>query len=68
MSTSIKITITNISMNRLTRQPKTNTEEHGKELRGTSDGLKLCSLKALAEVTRWRNDLLDQLDATIMIY
>jgi len=40
-------------MNRLTRQPKGNTEEHGKELRGTSETLKLWSLKALVKVTRW---------------
>jgi len=32
---------------------KGDTEEHGKELRGTSEGLKLWSLKALVKVTRW---------------
>jgi len=34
-------------MNRLTREPKGNTEKHGKELRGTREGLILWSLKAL---------------------
>jgi hypothetical protein len=40
-------------MNRLTRQPKQNTEKHGKELRGTSKGVILWGTKALVKVTRW---------------
>jgi hypothetical protein len=48
-----KITITNISVNRLTRQPNGNTEKYGKKLRGTSEGLILRSLKTLMKVTRW---------------
>jgi hypothetical protein len=39
-------------MNRMTRQPKGNTEKHNKELRGTSEGLIMWSLKAMVKVTR----------------
>jgi hypothetical protein len=44
-SSRAMITITNISMNRMTRQPRGNTDKHDKELRGTSEGLILRSLR-----------------------
>ena len=52
-SSTAKITITKISLNRLTRQPQRNTENRGKELRGTSEVLIPWSLKALVKVTSW---------------